>query len=42
MCGRFALTDAPEEVAALFGYIDARAVSAALQHRADSADRDRA
>jgi putative SOS response-associated peptidase YedK len=23
MCGRFALTDAPEEVAALFGYLDA-------------------
>lgn len=23
MCGRFALTDAPEEIAALFGYLDA-------------------
>jgi len=27
MCGRFALTDAPEEVAALFGYLDAEPFS---------------
>ena len=42
MCGRFVLTATPEELQALFGYLDGECFPAALQHRADPADRDRA
>ena len=41
MCGRFILTAAPEAVAAQFGCRDVDVVPAALQHRAEPADRRR-